>query len=280
MPKRMKSRGRGRRSRSRARGGSRGGSGGSLRDQNAITRVPARFLISAAVSGSGGTATVTETNLTIANLGDRIVNIADTFVYWRMVKLRYTQFIQSGGTSTSTSTVGESYLHASGFIPLSNANYTAPTTITQIVDFPEYSQRNGIQLVRWSVGKNGLIGSMMTKWLTVNTTSDSDVQSAGTITTVSATTFADAGLTATLRGLVEFELEFKGPIDTALVPSSKVVRKGPVTSMKPNRVTELGPGTKIRTLLDETGYVTSSERGEEKKQDKGWSVLPFSAFGH
>lgn len=106
---------------------------------------------------------------------------------------------------------------------------------------------------------------------------------------------ASSAATGNLRGLLEFEIEFKEPMDTALIPSMRVHRKGLVTALKPNRVTETTSDGQSRVILDDVKFVTPSaplvdahigvrfedKKGqtEEKEAHKGWTVLPFSAFG-
>lgn len=259
----------------RNRQGSRGGLGVSLRDQNKITRVTGRLVTGANMSATAMTTTITEINLTVANLGDRVVNIADTFLYWRLVKFNYYQDVQAGQYAVTTKTLAESYLHAACFMPMSNANYAAPTTINQSVDFPEFKQANGLRQVRLSVGRSGTIGSMMTKWLTVNTTSDSDAQSAGTLTLISVPAVADPDTVAAVRGIFSFEIEFKEPIDTALVPSrsrTKLV----ATSLVPNRQTEVA-GNKVTTLVDNVKSRDELKVPTDEKKE-GWTVAPFAFF--
>jgi len=228
----------------------------SLRDQNQVTRVTGRLTLDINSSVSAGVITITETNLVIANLGDRIVNIGDTFLYWRMVAMRYYQDLQPGAVTVGSgpqTQVAESIVHGAAFIPMSNANYAAPTLAVQLCDFPEYQQQSGLRKVRISTGKSGLIGSMMTKWLTVNTTSDSDKQSAGTLTTWSITSIAQSAASVT-RGVLEFAIEFKEPIDTALIPSSnrRVERKFG-EHLVSNRVTQISDGV-VKTVVDNVKF--------------------------
>jgi len=259
---------------------------GGLRDQNRVTRVTGRQIVNTGVATAAGTVTVTEYNFTIAALGDRIIAIGDTFMYWRMVRMHYYQDVQVGvfTSGVATPALAESYSHAAAFIPMSNSNYVAPTTLVQIVDFPEFQQGNGLRRVALQVANAGLIGSMMMKWLTVNTTSDSDAQSAGTLTVVSISGSQTDATAASIRGVLEFDVEFREPIDTALVPMSNSQRLHDKTKPRPlvNRSTRTSPNGTLSILVDDVGVPAQGKgtvsRREELKGEPGWTASPFALF--
>jgi hypothetical protein len=198
-----------------------------LSDQNQITRVPGRVTLTTALSATGGATTFTEINLAIANLGARVINVADSFMYWRMTNLRYLQVIRVGLSNTGTPVPpGSDVLHACAFTPLSNANFAAAVSTAQMADFAEYSQGNGYHRIGFRVGRSGLIGSQISKWLTTNTTSDSDVQSAGTVTVFTSSVQGSNVTTGSCFSLLEFELEFKSPTDPATVPLAADHKRG------------------------------------------------------
>jgi hypothetical protein len=278
MPKKGRSRSR---SRSRSRGGARGSLTGP-RAPNAVTRLFVRTVVNTAVSQAASTVNIGELNLTIANLGDRVINVGDTFMYWRLVKLRYYQTVQVGA-STAGATAGalthaEGYTHGAAFIPISNLNYAAPTSVVQLGDMPEMVQQTGLLRAEIHVNRSGLIGAMMTKWLTTNTTSSGDFQSAGTLSTLSISpTIADAGAQANLRGIMEFVIEFKEPIDTALIPNQ--VDRGferVVTNLRPNRITEIGVDGKVTSIRDDISLLRKSVRFKEEKERKEGQSNPVS----
>jgi len=277
------------RSRSRSRGT--GNRNLSLSNQNAVSSMTARQPVNAAVSGAASTLVITEVNLLPTNLGDRCGAYADMFMYWRLVKFHVRSDIQTGehttggSASTQSKTLAESYFHMLMFVPVSNADYVAPTTSVQLADFPEYAQANGIHPVNIKVRRNGLIGSQMTKWLSCGTTPDAILQSAGTFTyaSISPTGVVDSSV-ATQRMLVEIEVEFKTPMDTALLP----IRREH-SQLVPNRITSVTDG-KVLTIKDEVKFsnklvVASAPPVEEKKQSVTFSYpvsLPNtgSLFSH
>jgi len=109
------------------------------------------------------------------------------------------------------------YGHGVAFTPISTANYTAPTTLAQFCDFPEYQINNGYHVCKLSVGQKGTIGALPFKWLTTNTTSSADLQSAGTVTFYNLSgTIADAVAVGQQFTFMDLSLEFKEPIDTTI----------------------------------------------------------------
>jgi len=190
--------------------------------ENRTVPAEGRVYYSTSVSQVVGTLTITEINLTVSQLGDRLLNIADTYAYWRLVGLRVDQILQAGYSGLSTPT-SDHYIHGVTFIPQASGNYTAPTTLAQLVDFPEFSQGNGLQTVRISVGRQGLINSQPSKWLSTGTAGDTQILSAGVVTLFSACgSPADTTANGILRTVISFSVEFKGPIDGTLNPALEV----------------------------------------------------------
>jgi len=194
------------------------------------------------VSATAGTVVITEFNLTIANLGDRIINAGDTFMLWRISNLKAYQVLLGGVATSNLIDNAQNYMHGLGFIPISNTYYAAPTTSVQFFDFPEAKLSNGFQRVTISTGRQGLMGSSMFKWLTTNTTSDADQQSAGTLSVITlSSALGDSQTAGSSRGMLEGICEFRSPIDSALIPSSLRLERQKIVSngfgMVPDRVT-------------------------------------------
>lgn len=238
-------------SKRRFRKGRGNGRSKSLRDQNEIQRIYARSLGTVTMSQSGATTGVAEFNLTVSNLGDRIVSIADTFAYWRLSKLRVKGNLQPGvyvaGGSTganqwSITNRGEAYLYGLGFSPLSNADTTIPTGFSQLVDFPEWDMNPGNKPVSISVGAQGTKGSLMTKWLSTSTGPDAALQSAGTLTVGYITSnIADATSAGSIRLFLEFCVEFRSPLDTAVTPTVLIPTRQRVQSVSPSQKVVFDP---------------------------------------
>lgn len=192
-------------------------------NENAITTIRARSVHNVAYSTTAATAILNEQNLTISTLGSRVVAIADTFMYWRLVSFRIFGFTKAGtvNTVTTTNTTCDAYIHGIAFTPLTSANYTAPTTLAQFVDFPEMKLDCALRPLKLSVSRNGLIGSQPTKWLGTQANFSADIQSAGTVTAYLET----PPVLSTVNGPAQFDyvneyvIEFKGPIDGSINPS-------------------------------------------------------------
>lgn len=192
-------------------------------NENAVTVVVARSIHNVAYSTSAATPVFNEQNLVISTMGSRVVAIADTFMYWRLVRLKSYGFTKAGtvNTVTTSTTTNDGYIHGLAFTPLTSVNYTAPTTFAQFVDFPEMQVDCALRRVGFSVGRGGLIGSQPTKWLGTQTNFSTDIQSAGTITVYLET----PPVVSTVNGPAQFDyineyvIEFKGPIDGGINPS-------------------------------------------------------------
>lgn len=157
---------------------------------------------------AAGTAFVPiEENLVISNLGARIIAIADCYQYWRMIKLRAKQILLPSTSFT---------WHALGFIPISNADFTAAAAFNTMVDFPHFTQGTQQNTCTINVNKEGLLGSIPEKWLETNINEAAVYSSAGTLTMAIQSSNTDA--TSSTRCYIEFELQFKTPIDPALNP--------------------------------------------------------------
>jgi hypothetical protein len=193
-----------------------------------IVRIPFRTQVFVTADANSTTAKVTETPLLIANLGDRIIDAGDIYTYWRVVKLRC--FLTTGlvGTSgLSSPSLGDIFVsyNAVAFTPGDASNYTAPTNLNQILDFPVYSFGNSLQKVGWTIGPANLYQSNPVKWFNTATQGSAPFQSPGTITTVVANTIAQATFQMQVVNTIEGVCEFKEPIDTGLIPLDKLKRR-------------------------------------------------------
>jgi len=228
------------------RSGKRSSGGSSLSNQNSITKFTGRAYATLSYSTASDALTISEVNLLATNLGDRAAAMADMFMYWRMVKLRIKAFVKTGryvltAATSNAQSLAETHSLGIAFVPISNADYTAPTTISQMIDFPEFKFSSGRNPVSLHVGRNGLIGSMMTKWLSTNNTVDGVLQSAGTATFFLVSPIGDTAANASIAQIMyEFDLEFKTPTDTATLPSLFRKEKQPreVTNFAWSRTSE------------------------------------------
>jgi hypothetical protein len=187
---------------------------------NNVTVIPARIILGASAAVSTTALSVAELNLSIANCGNRIIDAGDIFAYFRIRKLHVYSFAYPLGTDTSSAAF--SCFHSIAFTPLPNTSYTAPTTIAQMVDFPEFAYGTNRQRLSFSVGPEGLYQTTPTHWYECGTQGSSQFLSAGTITLSVNNTISASGTTSGASAVIEAEFEFKEPIDTALIPLSKL----------------------------------------------------------
>jgi len=185
--------------------------------------VPFRQIFILSATAGAVTPVVSRQSLNIASLGDRIVDIGDTFTYFRVSRLHV---YASCSVATAGVTFGgneaTAYV-ALGFTPNYSGNFTAPTTLSQVIDFPEFQYTNGYGRAVINVGPSGLYNSSPLKWYQCGTTStDPAFTSAGTLVIITANSSALASYNSMATVIVEGIIEFKDPIDSALIPLDKL----------------------------------------------------------
>jgi hypothetical protein len=245
----------------------------SVRRQNMTTVVTGRALGTFNVSQTAQNTTVSEVNLTISNLGARIISIADTFEYWRMTKLRVKGMLLTGastaGATAGSTTRGDAYFYGIAFNPITNVDTTVPANITTTLDYPEWDFGSGTKSLVISVGSSGLWRSMATPWLTTSTTPDAILQSAGTVTIVSISpAIADASIAAVIRVVEEFEIEFKSPVDPAVTPLYL-----PLQTMQTYNTWAFPPVREASRPLSE--YIISEEDEKDISDEKSQKSFPL-----
>jgi hypothetical protein len=187
-------------------------------NQAQITRVPFRVTHTSAATADSSTPVISEVNLVVANLGDRIAAIADTFAYWRLVSLRaYTSVV---GTGSAGHPGDSSVIQAIAFTPLPPADYAAPTSIATMVDMVRFHFGNGFDRLQISMSQADLLGSIGPKWLQTSTVEATPFQNAGTLTFYIANSFTVSGNNHTGNVIIEGVVEFKNPMDTANISLS------------------------------------------------------------
>jgi len=189
---------------------------------NSTTIIPARILISN-TNPVSTTATIAELNLTIANMGDRIIDAGDIFSFFRVRKLHAYSFcnLVRDYVAEAGSTNGDPW-HAVAFMPQPNTTFTAPTALTQLLDFPEFKYGNRYQKLNIKVGPAGLYQTTPTHWYETGTQGSTQFNSAGTVISYCASSENSANKVSLASVIIEIEVEFKEPIDTALIPLDKL----------------------------------------------------------
>lgn len=218
---------------------------GGLHDQSISTRVPIRFLYTTTFSSSASTTVVTEFNLTCANMGDRAIDFADIFLYWRATAAHMRQVVECGASSATVVSPPGSYLHAVSWVPISDADTTTPTTFNML-EFPGFELNNGT--MPCVLRQRGKDMKTLSPWLTTSSTPDAILQACGTLTvTTISGPLADATSAALTRGYCEMMLVLRTPAASQVTPLRGPF---PVFHALPTRITEIYRDGTSRCLLD------------------------------
>jgi hypothetical protein len=191
----------------------------------AITRVPFRLAIGNNAANNSAAININEVSLSIANLGDRIIDAGDIYSLWRLRSLRaYCYGFNSVGTVAATISPG--YMeHGIAFTPVNSGDFTAPTTLQHLWDMPKFHVSSEQFMGRMNISTAEFNGSSLTHWYSTATQGSSEFQYAGTFYTFASANFATTSITATVRCIIEGVAEFKEPIDVALIPFDKRVSR-------------------------------------------------------
>jgi hypothetical protein len=181
-------------------------------------RVPFRVFYSMASGASNTSLNITETSLTIANLGSRVIDLGDVFSQFRLISLDIISYMMSSSTTFTGDISGLHGMAVTGTNPL---DYATPTTLAQLVDFPVFQVGMSMSRLEVKVPKSVLEGSTPSKWY--NTSNASDDFSAGTITWFNANQANSAGISFNQHLVYAGIIELTGPIDPALVPLDRKI---------------------------------------------------------
>lgn len=242
---------------------------------NTIFRCMGRAFSTTNASASANTQTLTENNLTISLLGDRLLALGDVFAEFRIVQMKVRQVFQMGANTTAATagygTNGDTCYHSLAFVPAASADFTTATTYAQLVDFPEFAFDNALRPITIRVGRSGLIGSQMSKWLSTGTNTNASLLSAGVVVTGSVTgPVADTSLVGRLRTEYIFHVEFRTPIDGSINPMYKPLRLMQSLSESPMK----GLGKERISPDEEKKEKPKDTVGDLRGNNKGWT-LPF-----
>jgi len=203
------------------------GSMGNMPADNRITVASFRFLSAQGAANVASTVSVTRFGMGLANFGTRAVDFADCFSEWRMVGLTAVQVPTTTVYTTATQSVSNlgTYLQGIAYTPLNTSEYTVPTVLSTIIDFPHYAFDNDINVVRLSLSRKALLGTLQNRWLRCNGTGTSDLQESqqGSFIQFSITgpQAAPPATSNLARMVIDITCEFRGPVDTVLVPLKK-----------------------------------------------------------
>lgn len=236
-------------------------------DNGHVVKVPFRALYTQAATNTTAT-TVTETNLVVANLGPRIVAIADEFTQWRLSSLTVkSTLINQSAAAAGITDAGS--LHMIAFTPTNPADFVTPTTLAMMDDFPHFDYGNYVKQLSIHMNSNDLYKETPSRWYFVST-ADTSENSAGAVEMVIQNGAAGASVSfgqyVELRGICEF----RGPVNPSLVPlkqlenrlqrltqeveeKKKIVVKSKLKQLEENDfVMDIGPSSPPSILREES----------------------------
>jgi len=161
------------------------------------------------------TLTITEVSLQIANFGARIVDAGDIFTQFRLRSLNVRSFTMP---ATTTTVVPNGCVHGIAITGTAPLDYVTPSSLSTLVDFPEFNVGSAFDQVNLSANIKELYGMTPTKWF--NCSNSSDTFSAGTVTYFLQP--QGSTMSFTQHCVVSGMIEFIGPIDPALIPLEKL----------------------------------------------------------
>jgi hypothetical protein len=226
---------------------------------------------------SAGTVTTTETSMVPSGFGARGVAFADLFQYYRIVGMRINGQAHMGANATYQMQGNCSWYLGVNLAPLST--YSAPTSVANFIDSPHiaWTQDFNPNSISLAMSRQQLLRQLPLKWLKTASTGVNDEELIqGTFTVISVPKLA-VTIASILEIIVEYDVEFSGPIDPALIPQSqggrRVVKIG--TSSLLVGESKIRPPTRITV----TPSSAMREGWEEVKEDPhSSSYLPSSGL--
>lgn len=201
------------------------GSGSTFINQTVKER--GRLATTVAISATANTYVLNEIGLSLNNFGSRATVLQDVFSEWKINSLTINMASAASVVNTATQAVSY-YGNALGgvyFTPLVPSEYTAPTTFAQTVDFPNFAWGTSANRIHLHVNRSSI--TTLTPWLLTNVTGTTDsfpsVSGSLGFWTLSGGTSSIAG---SFTIVVDYVLEFKGPVDPAVLPMvrSRILR--------------------------------------------------------
>jgi len=186
---------------------------------NSSVKVPFRCYYSQGTSGTSALQ-LTEVSMTVAALGNRVIDLGDVFTEFRIDSLYIYSFVAS---LSSTASMDNGVIHGFAVTGTNPASYVTPTTIAQLVDFPVFAMGNAFEKVKAKISKAVLWNATPTVWY--NTSTAAADFSAGTITIFVEQQNAASIYAYNQQVIVTGVVELRGPIDPALVPLDDKIAK-------------------------------------------------------
>lgn len=171
------------------------------------------FRYYANTSRSTAGTTITRLNLTATNLGTRVADMAVTFEYFRIVKLRAYTFTDSVAVQSGTSAGA---VHAVAYVNTPTTESSAPASIAFMAQCEYFSFANSSEKASIRIPKSAMVPQSPEKWFaTYATGTPTEAQSPGQILYLIALGAAVTNSVA-LEVIIEGEIEFAVPNEPTL----------------------------------------------------------------
>jgi hypothetical protein len=214
MPKRKKG------GRSNARRG--GFNGGNFAEARSVI-VPFRQLY----TYGGGSTDQRMQNLAVPGsaMGDRIAEIGDNFLHWRLRRLHVESLLsavgtvgqQEAGSPLAVQYTGSGVIHAIAFAMVDSTKISATPTLTQASQLPCFQIGNGMQKLKFNVPPRALMKDGTVPWYETETTG-----SESGAFQIPAFVWSQMNLDHAIGGnvtqyvIIEGEVEFRDPCDSTV----------------------------------------------------------------
>jgi len=150
-------------------------------------------------------------DLTIANMGSRVIAMGDLFTQWRIIKLQMDNRTQLYSVLNTPQIVR----CAVAYTPTNGSDLTPPTTFPQMCDFPNYVEFTGGNTRNMKIERKGLDFPLI--WAQTNNASTiNELSSCGTFMSAVISTGGDT--ISTLETTISGVIAFRYPVDPASHP--------------------------------------------------------------
>ncbi len=144
---------------------------------DSVITLPFRFYATHS-RGTAGT-TITRIDLKATNLGTRVADVAVTFEYFRMKRLRMYVYLNAVSTEVGASA---GLAHAVAYVNTPSTESTAPASFTTMAQSEYFVAGNSVEKLKLTLPARALIPETPEKWFaTYSTGSPTEAQSAGCI---------------------------------------------------------------------------------------------------
>lgn len=212
----------------RKKGGRKGGFVGSSLPEMKSVIVPFRQMY----FYGGGTSASSTQNLAIPGsaMGDRVSEIGDSFLHWRLRKLRVESLLtavgtvgqQEAGSPLAIQYTGSGAIHAIALAMVDTSKVSATPTLLQASQLPCFTMGNGVQKLRFTVPESVLTRDGTVPWYETQATGSESAafQIPGFFVRFMVLDH-DIGGNIAQYVIIEGEVEFRDPCDSTITMLSK-----------------------------------------------------------